>query len=95
MHFHDGIAHDHHHDHGDHHTHENIKAFDNAQQAEALVSYMLDHNKHHAEELHEVSHRLEAGGQQVSADLIAKAVAAFTEGNNVLADALQALKEGK
>ncbi|MCF0142126.1 MAG: cobalt transporter, partial [Parasporobacterium sp.] len=53
------------HTHGDHvhsHSHEDIKAFDSKEQATALVSYMLDHNKSHAEELHEITHKLEATG---------------------------------
>ena len=44
------------------HLHENITAFDSKAQAVALVSYMLEHNKAHTEELHEICHKLEASG---------------------------------
>ena len=38
------------------HMHEAITAFDSKEQAIALVSYMLEHNKAHTEELHEICH---------------------------------------
>ena len=85
--------HEHEHEHTHPHTHGAIPAFDSIEQAEALMSYMLDHNRHHAEELHEVCHKLDASGKQTAAKLIHDAVDAFGEGNELLAKALDALKE--
>ena len=56
------------------------------------MSYMLDHNRHHAEELHELCHKLEASGKGEAAKLIDEAVDRFGEGNELLAKALEALK---
>ncbi len=85
--------HEHEHEHTHPHTHGPIPAFESMEQAEALMSYMLDHNRHHAEELHEVCHKLDAGGKQAAAKLIHDAVDAFSAGNELLAKALEALKE--
>ena len=48
--------HEHEHEHTHPHTHGPIPAFESMEQAEALMSYMLDHNRHHAEELHDLAH---------------------------------------
>lgn len=93
MHFHDGLSHDH--GDGHEHTHGSVTAFESMDQAVALMSYMLDHNKHHAEELHELSHKLEASGKNESAKLIDEALKKYYEGNEDLDKALAALKEGK
>jgi len=93
MHFHDGLSHDH--GDGHVHTHGEVTAFDSMEQAIALMSYMLEHNKHHAEELHELSHKLEASGKDVSAMLIDTALDQYYAGNAELEKALNTLKEGK
>ena len=49
------------------HFHEHITAFESLDQAVALITYMLEHNKSHAEELHEICHKLEASGQNEAA----------------------------
>ena len=77
------------------HTHQDVTAFDSVEQAIALVSYMLDHNRHHAEELHELSHKLEASGNNESAKLIDEALEKYYSGNESLAKGLELLKEGK
>ncbi len=84
--------HEHEHGHGHIHTHGPVSAFDSLEQAEALMSYMLDHNRHHAEELHELCHKLEASGKGAAAKLIDESVDRFGEGNELLAKALEALK---
>ena len=84
--------HEHEHKHSHPHEHGPISAFDSLEQAEALMSYMLDHNRHHAEELHELCHKLEASGKTEAAKLIDDAVDRFGEGNELLAKALEALK---
>ena len=75
------------------HMHENITAFDSKEQAIALVSYMLEHNKAHTEELHEICHKLEASGEKESAALVDNAVDYFRDGDDVLEKALEALKK--
>ena len=100
MHFHEGEEHEHAmhtHTHADGHTHvhADVSAFESVDQAIALMSYMLDHNRHHAEELHELSHKLEATGKNESAKLIDAALDEYYHGNDELAKALALLKEGK
>ena len=92
--------HDHVHDHaGQTHSHPHTHAHPHAEGAAmsaeetlALLTYMLDHNRHHAEELHELCHKLEASGKGEAAKLIDEAVDRFGEGNELLAKALEALK---
>ena len=84
--------HEHEHEHTHPHEHGDIPAFDSLEQAEALMSYMLDHNRHHADELHEVGHKLAHSGKEDAAKLIHDAVDAFNSGNELLAKALEALK---
>ena len=83
---------EHEHEHTQPHEHGDIPAFDSLEQAEALMSYMLDHNRHHADELHEVGHKLAHSGKEDAAKLIHEAVDAFNSGNELLAKALEALK---
>ena len=84
--------HEHEHEHTHPHEHGAIPGFESLDQAEALMSYMLDHNRHHADELHEVGHKLAHSGKEEAAKLIHGAVDAFNAGNELLAKALEALK---
>ena len=77
--------------HHDHHTHEH--GFETIEQAIALMTYMLEHNKHHAEELHELSHKLEAMGKGDAACLLDASVDGFMTGNAMLESALENLKK--
>ncbi|MBP0970353.1 MAG: hypothetical protein J5744_09435 [Oscillospiraceae bacterium] len=81
-HFHGHHHHDHDHEHGD------IAAFESTEQAVRILTYMLDHNKSHAEELHEICHKLEATGEEEAAEYLDKAVDAFREGNSLMEQAL-------
>ena len=83
------------HEHEHEHFHENITAFESKDQAIALVGFMLEHNKSHTEELHEVCHKLEASDEKEAAFLIDDAVDHFREGNALLESALAALKKEK
>ena len=83
------ISEDHLQGHG--HSHDELQPM-SREEILKLLSYMLDHNRHHAEELHEVCHKLDAGGKQAAAKLIHDAVDAFSAGNELLAKALEALK---
>ena len=86
-------THDHDHDPVHGHTHEGIAAFDSTEQAVRILGYMLDHNKSHAEELHEICHRLEATGEEIAAEYLDKAVDAFRDGNSLMEEALRALNK--
>lgn len=55
----------------------------------ALLQYMADHNRHHAEELHDLAHGL--GGEAEA--LIHEACVDFQIGNEKLEQALRLLKE--
>lgn len=74
--------HDHNHEH--HHDH----AAGSKEEAVALLKYMLDHNTHHAEELHDLGHHVEGE----ASELIHQAVADFKSSNEKLAKALELLK---
>lgn len=75
MHQHD---HDHQHSHSEH----------TPEKRNAVLTYMLEHNVHHAEELHEIGHQVEGE----ASDLIHEAVALFEQSNAKLAAALEILK---
>ena len=81
-------GHDHEHSHG--HSH---GGFDSPEQAAAVAAYMLEHNRRHAEELHEVCHKLEDMGKTAAAEKLGEALAAYNAGNESLAEALAALRE--
>ena len=40
----------------------------------ALLNYMLDHNRHHADELHDICHALEDEGKAEAAAALAEAL---------------------
>lgn len=73
---------EHTHDHEHHHEHTS------AEETLALLTYMLGHNRHHAEELHELAHGVEGE----AADLLHGAVADLGSSNEKLARALALLK---
>lgn len=87
-------AHPHTHDHTHEHSHEHSHGgFESIEQATALMTYMLDHNRHHAEELHDVCHKLEDMGKAAAAEKLGAALEHYNEGNALLAEALKALGE--
>lgn len=73
------------------HTHEHTHSHEHADHAESLavLGYMLDHNRHHAEELHLLAHDAQP---EEAAELLHEAVDLFTEANNKLEQALQLMK---
>ena len=72
-----------HHDH-DHHHHDHMSP----EETLALLTYMLGHNRHHAQELHDLAHS--ADGE--AARLLHEAVADYEQGNDKLERALSLLK---
>lgn len=59
-------------------------------ESKALLTYMVDHNRHHAEELHTLAHGCEAANAE-AATLLHEAVAMLNAGNEKLAEALKLL----
>ena len=87
-------AHPHTHDHGheqEHtHTHDHSHTHDHhsPEEALALLAYMVQHNRHHAEELHELAHSMD----DEAAQLIHDAILDCDLGNEKLDEALKLLK---
>ncbi len=76
------------HSHDHPHTH---APADSPEETLALLRYLLQHNRHHAEELHELAHNVDDGAAHT---LLHEAVDALQESNDKLAAALAALGEG-
>ena len=83
------MAHTHEHEHT--HEHGRTHEVHSPEETVALLTYMVGHNQHHAEELHELAHSVEGEAQQ----LLHEAVVELTLGNEKLAEALRILKEEK
>ncbi len=102
----DGTVHSHEHVHGAGHEEEHAHthcAHDCASgcgdagqcknETVALLSYMLDHNEHHAAELDQMADNLQKLGMDSAAKQIKDAVADFQKGNLRLSLALTTVKE--
>ncbi len=81
------------HQHGEGHCHNHSGEAAPANQNEALLKYMLDHNTHHASELDQMAAKLAADGQEKAAEQIRKAVDEFQKGNLYLGLAVSLVKE--
>ena len=89
-----GHCHDHGHDHGHCHDHEGGCCCHKEQdETLALLTYMLDHNVHHAAELEAVAAELRKKGKTAAADMIDKGVMDFQTANMRLKVALSMLAE--
>lgn len=92
-----GHAHDHTHDHAHDHEHcgscgSGCEPKKPGSEQEALLSYMLDHNKHHAAELADVAKKFRETGKEDVAVQIEKAIENFDKGNLYLSLALSLVK---
>ena len=87
--------HDHEHSHGCGHSHECGSSCGSSGECKnetvALLSYMLDHNEHHAAELDQMAENLQKLG--AAAKQIREAVSDFQKGNLRLSLALTTVKE--
>ena len=86
-------AHDEHHHHHDEecgcgHDHDH-----DIEEQIALLTYMLQHNEHHAAELDEMADKLEKAGMADAAKQIREGVSDFQKGNMRLSLALTLVKE--
>ena len=90
-----GHDHDHDHDHGHHHDHGcgcGCGGHDLPDENVAILTYMLDHNRHHALELKEIAAHLREVGKDEAAAQIEKGVEDFEKGNMRLSIALSLVK---
>ena len=89
-----GESHEHSHDEGCGHTHcGSCEEGDCKNETVALLTYMLQHNEHHAAELDQMADNLQKMGLDNSAKTIKEAVADFQKGNMRLGLALTLVKE--
>ena len=79
---HDGL-----HEHPHPHSHR-----DELSEITAMLSYMLEHNRHHAEELREMAHKLEHHDLGAVAAALLAGAGEFDSGNDKLQKALEMLK---
>ncbi len=90
----EGHCHDHDHDHGHCHSHEGGCCCHKEQdETIAVLTYMLDHNVHHAAELESMAAELRRQGKTAAADMIDKGVMDFQTANMRLKVALSMLAE--
>lgn len=71
------------------HMHHHPEEHHSSEELLALLQYAVSHNKHHTEELHELSHEIEGEAGQ----LIHDACVDFQVGNEKLEEALRIFKE--
>lgn len=92
----DHHEHSHSHDHGhdlEHphaHTHEGGKT-QTPEETVALLKYMVEHNRHHGEDLHEIYHALADAGSAETAEIVHQAMHLFEDANEKLEQAMKKL----
>ena len=82
--------HTHTHDDEHCHCHEDHKEH-SANEDVALLKYMIEHNRHHGEDLHELFHTLDGADKKEAAALVGEAMHFFDHGNEKLSAALKLL----
>ncbi|MDR1217345.1 MAG: hypothetical protein LBJ99_02035 [Oscillospiraceae bacterium] len=88
------MSHTHEHEHTGGHTHEHSHGAGgaNAVKDAALLKYMLEHNRSHAQEQHDTGHKLADAGFGYVSGLVHDAVHHFEHGNALLSEALELLE---
>lgn len=103
----DGTTHTHEHSHGEGHDHGHThtdhgcetghcgscQEGDCKNETLALLTYMLQHNEHHAQELDQMADNLEKMGMDAACKTIKEAVSDFQKGNMRLGLALTLVKD--
>lgn len=74
--------------HEHHHAHEHADQASNKEEAIALLSYMVDHNKHHITEIAEVK----SLANEAACAKIDEAIGSLEKANKLLSEALEELK---
>lgn len=82
-------AHEHHHHHHDHDHHHDHTRTASPEQGVALLSYMVEHNKSHIQEMLDVAQLFE---DEQAHELMHEAAELLEQGNAKLAEALELLK---
>ena len=86
--------HEHDHDHTHPHSHGDEPALDGSlTQTVALLRYMLEHNRSHAEEVKALIPKLTEQGLADAAMMLESGVSSYHDGNEWLASALEKLEE--
>ena len=88
-----GHSHSHGHDHCCSHCHGNGQQATPEQELAAVLTYMLDHNRHHADELAEMVIKADDLGYENASKEIEAAIAEYKKGNDRLATALLTMKK--
>lgn len=83
-----GHDHDHDHEHSHEHEHNHHHGEQPKDEDTAVLAYMLDHNRHHAQELAVIAKHLREQGKDDAALQIEKGVEDFEKGNMRLSIAL-------
>jgi hypothetical protein len=83
--------HSHSHEHGHPHGHDHEHLTD-PEKTEALLAYMLDHNRSHGAEIGELAHSLYHAGKEDAAKLLDEGFKDFEKGTEKLAKALELLR---
>ena len=73
-----------------HHMHEHSEINENMPKSEllALLKYMAEHNRHHAEELHEIAHNT----NDAAAAFIHAAIDQYLDGTDKLEEAIKLIE---
>ncbi|MCD8363189.1 MAG: cobalt transporter [Lachnospiraceae bacterium] len=91
-----GHDHDHEHEHCHEHNHDHCHEHTHGEQPKdedtAVLAYMLDHNRHHAQELSTIAQHLREAGKEEAAAQVEKGVEDFEKGNMRLSIALSLIQ---
>lgn len=78
-----------HHTHAHEHSHISENAELDMAARKATLAYLLEHNRHHAQEIHDLAH----GCEEKTAALLHEASALIDQGNDKIEAALALMKE--
>ena len=76
----------------EHHEHHHSHDIMSKEETLATLNYMLQHNRHHTEELLEIAHNLEHLELADAAKAVRDSAAVYSEGNEKLEAALKLVK---
>ena len=71
------------------HDHSHSNSTLSPEEVRALLKYNQDHNAHHAEELHELSHMLEEEGKREASALVHEASGLLSKASELIGEALE------
>ncbi len=77
---------------GQEHDHDHVHGEQPKDEDTAVLAYMLDHNRHHAQELSTIAQHLREAGKEEAAVQVEKGVEDFEKGNMRLSIALSLIQ---